>query len=121
MTKLRNIETITCYRPTGQKELDLVIESNYLKWPPRLPEQPIFYPVTNEKYAIELTQWNITDFGKGYVTKFEVKKAFMDNYPVKKVGAIGHTEWWIPAEDLDDLNRNIVGKIEVIGEYSKKT
>lgn len=28
-----------------------------------------------------------------------------------------HTEWWIPAEELEELNDNIVGLIEVIGEY----
>ena len=113
------MDVIACYRPTGQKELDLVADSNYSKWPPRLPEQDIFYPVTNEQYAIELTQWNVTDFGKGYVTKFQVKKDFMDRYSIKKVGGEGHTEWWIPAADLEELNNNIVGKIEVIGEYTK--
>ncbi|MFT5103869.1 MAG: hypothetical protein ACI86C_001529 [Candidatus Latescibacterota bacterium] len=111
------METITCYRPTGQKELDLVIESGYKKWPPRLPEQTIFYPVTNEEYAIALTQWNITDFGVGYVTKFEVAKEFLSKYKIQTVGGKQHTEWWIPAEDLEELNNNIVGKIEVIGEY----
>lgn len=94
-----------------------MIASGYKEWPPRLPEQSIFYPVTNEQYAIELTQWNIIDFGAGYVTKFEVNKTFMDRYPIKQVGGSGHTEWWVPAEDLDELNRNIVGEIEVIGEY----
>jgi len=113
------METITLYRPTGKAELDLVAASDYKKWPPRLPEQPIFYPVTNEQYAIELTQWNITDFGAGYVTKFEVQKAFMDKYPIKCVGAKNHTEWWAPAEDLEELNNHIVGNIEVIGEYKK--
>lgn len=111
------METVTCYRPTGQKELDLVAESGFKYWPPRLPEQPIFYPVTTEQYAIDLTQWNISDFGAGYVTKFEVKKSFMDNYPIKCVGASSHTEWWIPADDLEELNNNIVGSIKVIGEY----
>ena len=87
--------TITCYRPLGEKELKLVAASGFTKWPPRLPEQPIFYPVTNEQYAIELTKWNITDFGAGYVSKFDVKKAFMDRYPIKCVGAKSHTEWWV--------------------------
>ncbi|WP_299596515.1 hypothetical protein [uncultured Microbulbifer sp.] len=41
----------------------------------------------------------------------------MDRYPIKCVGAAGHAEWWIPTEDLDELNKNIVGKIEVIREY----
>ena len=108
------MELVTCYRPTGQKELDLVAESGYSKWPPRLPEQSIFYPVTNEQYATELTQWNVADFGIGYVTKFSVKKVFMDRYPVKCVGAKDHTEWWIPSDDLEELNANIVGKIEVV-------
>ncbi len=107
------MKTVTCYRPTGQKELDLVAESGYLKWPPRLPDQPIFYPVTNEKYAIELTRWNISAFGIGYVTKFDVNKEYLDNYKIECVGARHHTEWWIPAEELDQFNANSVGKIEI--------
>lgn len=35
------------------RELALVAKSGYRRWPPRLPEQPIFYPVTNEAYARE--------------------------------------------------------------------
>ena len=107
------------YRPTGQKELQLVIDSGYKKWPPRLPGQPIFYPVTNERYAIEVNNWNVKDTGIGYVTRFEVKKSFVDRYSIEKVGGQYHTEWWIPSEDLDELNDNIVGLIEVIGEYSE--
>ncbi|MBD2493432.1 hypothetical protein [Nostoc sp. FACHB-280] len=111
-------ETVTLYRPTGTKELALVQQSGFKKWPPRLPEQPIFYPVTNEQYAKEIaTKWNIPDSGVGYVTRFEVKKEFMDKYEVHQVGASYHTEWWIPAEELEQLNENIVGQIEVIGEY----
>jgi len=110
------MDTITCYRPTGAKELELVVESGYKKWPPRLPEQPIFYPVTNLNYAIRLTQWNVTDFGAGYVTKFEVSKVFMDKYPIKCVGDNECLEWWIPAEDLEELNKNIFGTIEVVYE-----
>ena len=109
--------TVTCYRPLGDKELELVKESGFKKWPPRLPEQPIFYPVTSEEYAVELTQWNITDFGKGYVSKFEVKKDFMDKYPIKTVGAKRHTEWWVPAEELEERNDNIIGEILIIGKY----
>jgi len=114
-------ETITLYRPTGPNELALVKESGYTKWPPRLPEQPIFYPVTNEAYAKEIaTRWNIKASGVGYVTQFEVRKAFMDQYEIQQVGASHHTEWWVPAEKLDLLNDNIVGLIEVIGEYTKE-
>ena len=112
------MEVITLYRPTGPQELELVKQSGYTRWPARLPEQPIFYPVTNEEYAKQIAiQWNIKDSGIGYVTRFQVKKAFMDKYPIQKVGGAIHTEWWIPAEDLDELNTNIVGLIEVIGIY----
>lgn len=111
-------EVMTLYRPIGLEELELVAASGFRRWPPRLPEQSIFYPVTNEEYAREITiEWNIRTSGVGYVTKFHVKKSFMDSYAIHKVGSNIHTEWWIPAEDMEDLNRNIVGLIEVIGEY----
>jgi hypothetical protein len=113
--------TITLYRPTGPQELELVKQSDFKRWPPRLPEQPIFYPVTNEAYAKQIAiEWNVKDSGVGYVTRFAVRKSFMDRYAMQKVGGESHTEWWIPAEDLEELNDNIVGVIEVIGEYRKE-
>ena len=54
------VKTILLYRPTGPEELALVAASGYKRWPPRLPEQPIFYPVTNERYAREISsRWNV--------------------------------------------------------------
>ena len=112
------METVTLYRPVGLKEFVLLQETNFKRWPPRLPEQPIFYPVTNEKYATEITQkWNIKDSGVGYVTRFKVEKSFLDKYEIHCCGASYHTEWWIPAEELENFNNHIIGKIEVIAEY----
>ena len=112
------MNTITLYRPTGPVELDLVRQSDFRRWPPRLPGQPIFYPVTNEQYAIEIaSQWNIKDSKIGYVTRFQVRTDFISQYAIQKVGGAHHTEWWIPAEELEMLNDNIIGFIEVIGEY----
>jgi hypothetical protein len=111
-------EVVTLYRPVGPKELELVAASDYRRWPPRLPEQPIFYPVTNEEYAKEITiKWNVPTSGVGYVTRFQVRKSFLDRYQIQQVGGQQQTEWWIPAQDLEELNNNIVGVIEVIGEY----
>ena len=111
-------DVVVMYRPTGPAEMTLLEDANLLRWPPRLPEQPIFYPVTNEQYAIDIaSQWNVKDSGIGYVTRFCVKKAFADRYNIQSVGGGHYTEWWIPAEDLEELNDNIVGTIEVIGEY----
>ena len=111
-------ELVTLYRPTGPNELKLVEDSGFKRWPRRLPGQPIFYPVTNEKYAIEIaSKWNVKDSKVGYATKFHVRKSFMDKYEIQTVGASYHTEWWVPDGELEDLNDNIVGLIEVIGEY----
>lgn len=112
------MELVTLYRPTSPAEWQLVIESGCRRWPPRLVGQPIFYPVTNEAYANEIAQkWNVPASGAGLVTRFFVPKDFMQRYPVQCVGAEHHTEWWIPAEELDELNDHIVGTIELIGEY----
>lgn len=113
-------ETITLYRPVGKEELNLIRESGFSSFPPRLPEQPIFYPVLNEDYATLIARdWNAKHNSDrcGYVTRFHVRSTFLSGYEVQTVGGKQHQEYWIPAEDLAELNENIVGKIEVIAEY----
>ena len=91
------------YRPVGTKELELIRESGYRAFPPRLPEQPIFYPVLNEKYAVEIAfQWNVkyNDDHRGYVTRFEVDDGYGGQFAVHTVGAGYHQELWVPAEEL---------------------
>jgi len=111
---------VTLFRPTGPKELALVAQSGYKRWPTRLPGQPIFYPVTNERYAAEIAEkWNVRDSSYGAVTRYNVKAAFMRRYEIQKVGTSHHTEWWVPAEELEALNDNIVGTIEVIQEFRR--
>jgi hypothetical protein len=79
--------TMTLWRPTGPQELELVRASGWTAWPPRLPDQPIFYPVLNEQYAIMIARdWNLPAFGAGFVTRFEVDREFASRYPVRQVG-----------------------------------
>ena len=116
-------ETKTLFRPVGAKELALIEESGFTAFPPRLPEQPIFYPVLNEEYATQIARdWNAKYNADkvGYVTKFEVQTDFLGNYETRIVGGATHEEYWIPAEDLEEFNRNIVGKIEVVAEFRGK-
>ena len=105
------------YRPVGPKELALIAAGGYREFPPRLPEQPIFYPVLSEDYARQIARdWNVQASGAGYVTRFAVRTEFAAKYPVRTVGGSVHKELWIPAEDLAEMNRNIVGLIEVIAD-----
>lgn len=111
-------ETTTLYRPVGPEELALIVASGYREFPPRLPEQPIFYPVLNEEYARQIARdWNVKASGAGFVTRFALKTEFVAKYPTQKVGSSIHQELWIPAEDVAEMNRNIVGLIEVIAEF----
>jgi hypothetical protein len=111
-------ETTTLWRPTGPEELALVEEANWHAWPPRLPEQPIFYPVLNEDYAIRIARdWNVPASGVGYVTRFEVDSAFLTRYPVRQAGGETILELWVPAEEMEDFNRHIVGPIAVVHEF----
>ena len=112
------METVTLWRPTGPEELELVEASGWRKWPPRLPEQPIFYPVTTEEYAVKIARdWNVPASGSGFVTRFEIRKDYLDNYEVQDAGGKAHTEYWIPAEDIDAFNDAIVGEIEVVRRF----
>lgn len=110
------------YRPVGLQELRLIMETNFSVFPPRLAQQPIFYPVLNFTYAEQIAErWNTTDELSGYVgfvTEFEVNDAFVSRYPVQLAGDKDvHQELWVPAEELDEFNAHIEGKIEVISHY----
>jgi hypothetical protein len=113
--------TTVLYRPVGQKELDLIRNSGWTAFPPRLPQQPIFYPVLNEDYATQIARdWNTSDEASGfvgYVLRFAVRTDYLSRYPIQTAGARLHQEYWIPAEDLEEFNRNITGPIEIIAEF----
>jgi hypothetical protein len=112
----------TClYRPVGTKELALIAASGFKAFPPRLPDQPIFYPVTNEEYAVQIARdWNckFNEEKKGYVTRFFLHEAYLSQFDRKIVGGKTHEELWVPAEQLAEFNGNILGDIEVIRGFS---
>ncbi|HYW16739.1 MAG TPA: hypothetical protein VE891_11395 [Allosphingosinicella sp.] len=116
----RTPETVMLWRPVGPEELALIEASGGSAFPPRLPEQPIFYPVVSEDYAVKIARdWNVPASGAGFVTRFEVLKSFLDSYEVQDAGGRAHREYWIPAEELDSFNAAIVGKIEVVREFRR--
>jgi hypothetical protein len=109
---------VTLWRPVGPAELELIRQSGMRAFPPRLPEQPIFYPVTTEAYAVKIARdWNVPASGAGYVTRFEVAKVFLDRYEVQLAGSREYQEYWIPAEELDAFNAAIVGEIRVTASF----
>lgn len=119
-------ESVTLlYRPIGAAEYALLVRNGFGQWPSRLPHQPVFYPVTTEAYAAQIARdWNVKDTASGfvgYVTRFAVRTEFLAPYPVHTVGSRDHQEYWIPAEHLEELNRNIVGLIDVVAEFRPET
>jgi hypothetical protein len=97
----------------------LIVKSGYSAFPPRLPEQPIFYPVLNFEYTEQIARdWNATKPPyAGFVTRFEIEQTYVDRFEVHVVGGKTHRELWVPAEDLEEFNGHIIGKIEVVAVY----
>jgi len=112
---------VLLYRPVGLRELERIAESGFTAFPPRLEHQPIFYPVLSFEYAEQIARdWNTKDAASGYcgfVTRFEVEDSFVRRFEVHRVGAGAHEELWVPAERLDEFNRQIEGLIEVVAHY----
>jgi hypothetical protein len=114
------MQTLTLYRPVGPEELKLIEASGWRAFPPRLPDQPIFYPVLNEEYATQIARdWNVKASGAGFVTRFRVDAQFASRYRVETVGSSVHKELWVPADELPEFNQHIVGAIEVIAEFRR--
>jgi hypothetical protein len=112
------VPTTTLFRPVGPEELRLIEASGWRTFPPRLPEQPIFYPVLSEEYASQIAErWNIRDSGAGFVTAFEIDEAYVSQFEPQQVGGREHQELWVPAEELERFNEHIVGEIRVIRKF----
>lgn len=112
------VETTTLWRPTGPAELALVRDSGWREWPPRLPEQPIFYPVLNEDYAVRIArEWNLPREGERHVTRFHVQTRFLSRYPVRQAGGRTIVELWVPAEEMTEFNAHIQGPIELVRSF----
>jgi len=115
------MKLVTLYRPVGQKELKLVKESGFRRFPPRLEWQPIFYPVMNQAYAEQIAkQWNTEDEFSGYagyVLAFDLPEEFIQKYPVQNVGGEIHNELWVPASQLGEFNDNIIGEIRLLSYF----
>lgn len=115
-------QLVTLWRPVGPEELELIRQAGMKAFPPRLPDQPIFYPVTTQDYAVKIARdWNVPRSGVGYVTRFAVRRDVLDRYPVQEAGGRTHSEYWVPAEELDAFNAAIVGDIEVIQQFGGDT
>jgi hypothetical protein len=114
------METVTLWRPIGPKEMELIEKAEMGAFPPRLPDQPIFYPVTTEDYAVLIARdWNVPASGEGIVTRFEVRADYLAKFEVREVGGRACQEYWIPAEELPSFNDAIVGTIEVVRRFVK--
>jgi hypothetical protein len=112
--------TFTLFRPVGLSELALIFDSGMKEFPPRLPEQPIFYPVLNQTYSRQIArEWNAPSAPHfaGFVTKFDLPPDYINKFPVKIVGSSVHQELWVPAEQLKNFNSNIIGHIQVVDAY----
>lgn len=114
-------ETVVLWRPVGRAELALIEAGGWRAFPPRLAHQPFFYPVANQEYAVQIARdWNTPDAASGYagyVTRFRVRADVLPRDPPRTADARIHQEYWIPAEKMDDFNRGIVGRIEVVAEF----
>lgn len=111
----------TLYRPVGRIELDLIKQSGYKAFPPRLSWQPIFYPVLDYDYACSIARdWNTQDEANGcvgYVTQFEIPTDYFNQFKVENVGASNHNELWVPAEELENFNARILNNIKVVNAF----
>jgi len=112
---------VELYRPVGLKELELIAASGFRAFPPRLPWQPIFYPVLTREYATSIARnWNSKDPASGFagfVTAFEVEDDYGGKFPIQQVGGAAIGELWVPAGELDEFNGHLAGLIRVIEWY----
>jgi hypothetical protein len=113
-----NNRAVTLWRPVGPAELKLIEESGMRAFPPRLPEQPIFYPVLSEDHAIRIARdWNVPASGAGVCHPLPGARGIHFPLHPAKSRCEAFLEYWIPVGELPLLNAAIIGLIEVVAEF----
>jgi len=107
---------VELFRPVGLAELRLIYEADMRMFPPRLPDQPIFYPVLNAQYARQISHdWNArSEEQAGYVTQFEIDDTYAARFEERTVGGREHLELWVPADELTEFNQHLLGPVALI-------
>ena len=109
------------FRPIGADELGLIAKSGFRRFPPRLAENPAFCPVAAFDDARRVAELSKTQDKKsgfaGFVIRFEVA----DNYVERLEARLAHRPegagFEIPQSELENLNRHLVGRIEIVRRY----
>jgi hypothetical protein len=112
---------VVLYRSVGQEELDLIAASGWTVLPARLPRQSTIDLFTTEAHAVQVARdWEAKDSGAGFVIRLDVDGDYLVRYPVQTVGGSALQAYWIPAEDLEEFNRQLLDTITVVAEFSRR-
>ncbi len=111
------------WRPIGEQELGKIEASGMRAFPVTTRHEPIFFPVHSFEYADKIARsWNSVEedyqFLK-FIVMFSLTDKFLARYATQSACEGRYVEYWIPPEDLDEVNENIIGQIEVVAEYKK--
>lgn len=114
---------VKLWRPVGKTELEKIEAAGMKGFPARLPEHPVSCPVLSFGYAEKIARdWNSTRSDHdhlGFVTAFELDDGFAESFEANEAGGTAHRELWIPATEMEALNNNLLGPIEVVASYRK--
>ena len=88
-------------------------------FPPRLPEQSIFYPVLVQEYADQTAAtWNTKEEPfVGYVIEMEILDEYGARFTPQTVGSAIHRELWVPSEELAEFNNQHTKPVSVRRAY----
>ena len=110
------------YCPVGLREVERIAASGFHRFPPRTPDRPIFRATPARDAAEAIARdWHTRDDASGYagfVMRFEVRDSLLDRYPLRAADDSGRRELRVPADELDELDRAIVGTIRVEASFA---
>ncbi len=111
--KLRGRNIATLYRAVNAEELAALQSLRWKGFPPCA--EAAFYPALNARFALDFI--HSQEGGKKpalYLTRFQIHAGYVRSFEVQTLSGEVHDELWVPAEEWENFNRNIVGRIAVV-------
>lgn len=109
----------TLYKSLSPVQLAQVVSLGWRAFPAMDDDQQIFAPKLHQAYAEMLArQLEMAHFQAGYVVRFTLGNDFLQRFTPVSVAYREHEEYRIPVRSLAELNRAIVGRIELVSGFA---
>lgn len=109
----------TLYVALTPGQLAELVKTEWRDLSPAFADQRHLYLKLTRDYAELIARhWHAAQYGAGYVARLRVRRSSLQRFPLQSIAYDAHREYRVPVTELPALNRQIVGRIQIVAAFA---